>query len=263
MISLKKYKLYLLDMDGTIYLGNNLFPQTPPFLDFVKENGASYMFLTNNSSSSADKYVKRLHSMGLDFIKKEDFLTSTHATIEYLKENYAGKKFYAFGTCSFVTELEESGIKLTTELEDDIDAIVMGFDTELTFKKLDDVCQLLVRGVDYIATHPDYVCPTSYGFVPDCGAVTEMLYMATGRRPHVIGKPQPAMIELALKQKGLEKSDAMFIGDRLYTDIACGCNAGIDTAFVLSGEGTLEDLEKSEAKPTYVLKDIGECIVKD
>ncbi len=259
---MKKYKLYLLDMDGTIYLGNSLFPETPPFLDFVRESGAHFMFLTNNSSSSAEKYVKRLHSMGLDFIKTEDFLTSTHATIEYLKQNYDGKKFYAFGTASFVSELKEAGINLTTELCDDIDAIVMGFDTELTFKKLDDACRLLMRGVDYIATHPDYVCPTEYGSVPDCGAVTEMLYMATGRRPHVIGKPQPEMINLALKQHGLEKDEAMFIGDRLYTDIACGCNAGIDTAFVLSGEGTLEDLEKSEAKPTYVLKNIGECIVK-
>ncbi len=259
---MKKYKLYLLDMDGTIYLGNNLFPETPPFLDFVKSIGADFMFLTNNSSSSAQKYVKRLHGMGLDFIKEEDFLTSTHATVDFLHREYEGKKLYAFGTESFVSELRANGINCVTDIEEGIDALVMGFDTELTFKKLEDACKLLVTGIDYIATHPDYVCPTAYGSVPDCGAVTEMLYMATGRRPIVIGKPQPAMIELALKQRGLTTADAMFIGDRLYTDIACGCNAGIDTAFVLSGEGTLEDLAKSEAKPTYVLKNIGECIVE-
>ena len=259
---MKKYKLYLLDMDGTIYLGNNLFPQTPPFLKFVRDSGGDFMFLTNNSSSSADKYVNRLHSMGLDYIKKSDFLTSTHATVDFLHENYSGKKLYALGTNSFVSELKDNNINVVTDIEEGIDALVMGFDTELTFKKLEDACKLLVTGIDYIATHPDYVCPTTYGSVPDCGAVTEMLYMATGRRPIVIGKPQPAMIELALKQRGLKKEDAIFVGDRLYTDIACGCNAGIDTAFVLSGEGTLEDLEKSPAKPTYVLNDIGECIIK-
>lgn len=258
---MKKYKLYLLDLDGTIYLGNNLFPSTPAFLKFVRESGNDFMFLTNNSSSSSEKYVKRLHSMGLDYIKTEDFLTSTHATIDFLSENYGGKKVYALGTKSFVAELRCANINVVTEIEDGIDALVMGFDTELTFKKLEDACKLLVTGIDYIATHPDFVCPTAYGSVPDCGAVTEMLYMATGRRPIIIGKPQPKMIELALKQRGIEKKDAIFIGDRLYTDIACGVNAGIDTAFVLSGEGTLAHLEKSEAKPTYVVKNIGECIV--
>ena len=259
---MKKYKLYLLDMDGTIYLGPNLFPQTPPFLQFVKDIGAKYMFLTNNSAYSTDRYVKRLHGLGLDFVKEEDFLTSTNATVLYLQENYAGKKLYALGTESFKEQLRDGGINIVDSIEDGIDALVMGFDTELTFKKLEDACKLLPTGIDYIATHPDYVCPTEYGSVPDCGAVTEMLYMATGRRPVVIGKPEPTMIELALKAQGLEKGDAIFVGDRLYTDIASGCNAGIDTAFVLSGEGTLEDLEKSPAKPTYVLDHIGQCIVE-
>lgn len=259
---MKKYKLYLLDMDGTIYLGPNLFPETPPFLEFVKSIGAKYMFLTNNSAYSTDRYVKRLHGLGLDFVTEEDFLTSTNATVLYLKENYDGKKLYALGTESFKEQLRDGGINIVDSLEEGIDALVMGFDTELTFKKLEDACKLLPTGIDYIATHPDYVCPTEYGSVPDCGAVTEMLYMATGRRPVVIGKPQPTMIELALKAQGLNKEDAIFVGDRLYTDIASGCNAGIDTAFVLSGEGTLEDLEKSEAKPTYVLDNIGQCIVE-
>lgn len=259
---MKKYKLYLLDMDGTIYLGNNLFPQTLPFLSFVNDIGAEYMFLTNNSSKSTDKYVERLHGLGITEVTERNFLTSTYATVLYLKENYDGKKLYALGTESFKEELRAGGINIVDRLEEGIDALVMGFDTELSFKKLEDACKLLPTGVDYIATHPDFVCPTEYGSVPDCGAVTEMLYMATGRRPVVIGKPQPTMIELALKERGLKKEDAIFVGDRLYTDIASGCNAGIDTAFVLSGEGTLEDLKTSPAKPTYVLENIGECIIK-
>lgn len=258
---MKKYKLYLLDMDGTIYLGNNLFPQTLPFLNFVRNIGAEYMFLTNNSSSGTDKYIRRLNGLGIDGVTPSEFLTSTYATMLYLKENYPNKKLYALGTESFKAELRAGGINIVDDIEDGIDALVMGFDTELTFKKLEDACKLLPTGIDYIATHPDFVCPTEYGSVPDCGAVTEMLYMATGRRPIVIGKPQPTMIELALKERGLEKGDAIFIGDRLYTDIASGCNAGIDTAFVLSGEGTLEDLKTSDAKPTYVLDNIGGCII--
>ena len=259
---MKNYQLYLLDMDGTIYLGNNLFPETLPFLSFVKSSGAEFMFLTNNSSRSADKYVKRLQSMGPPGGTTREMLTSTYATVLYLRENYDGKKLYALGTESFKEELRQGGINIVDEIEDGIEALVMGFDTELTFKKLEDASRLLPTGIDYIATHPDFVCPTEYGSVPDCGAVTEMLYMSTGRRPVVIGKPQPTMIELALKERGLKKEDAIFIGDRLYTDIASGCNAGIDTAFVLSGEGTMEDLEKSPAKPTYVLENIGGCIVE-
>lgn len=259
---MKKYKLYLLDMDGTIYLGPKLFPETVPFLRFVKSIGADYMFLTNNSSRSADKYVERLHGFGLNEVTTRNMLTSTYATVLYLRENYGGKKLYALGTESFKDELRAGGINITDEMEDGISALVMGFDTELTFKKLEDASRLLPTGIDYIATHPDYVCPTEFGSVPDCGAVTEMLYMSTGRRPKVIGKPQPLMIELALKVRGLKKEDAIFIGDRLYTDIACGCNAGIDTAFVLSGEGKREDIAASPAKPTYVLDNIGGCITE-
>ena len=132
----------------------------------------------------------------------------------------------------------------------------MGFDTELTFQKLEDACILLNRGVDYIATNPDWVCPTWYGSVPDCGSVSQMLCNATGRMPRFIGKPEPAMALLAIEKAGYSKEDAVLIGDRLYTDIACGVNAGISTIFVLSGEGTMEDLEKNEAKPEFIYDNI-------
>ncbi|MDE6588736.1 MAG: HAD hydrolase-like protein, partial [Oscillospiraceae bacterium] len=141
-------------------------------------------------------------------------------------------------------------------LEDGVDCLLAGFDTELTFRKLEDACILLNRGVDFIATNPDWVCPTWYGSVPDCGSVCEMLRRATGRSPRVIGKPQPAMARLALERTGFAPDAALMVGDRLYTDIASGVNAGIDTAFVLSGEGTREDLADSEVRPTWVFDDI-------
>jgi len=258
MKNLKNKKLFLLDMDGTIYLDTELFDGTIDFLEYVKSIGGRYMFVTNNSSKSVDKYIEKLASLGITSTK-EDFLTSTNATITHLKKvNH--KKIYAFGTESFRKQLTDAKLPITTNLEDDIDCLCMGFDTELTFQKLEDACILLGRGVDYIATNPDWVCPTWYGFVPDCGSVSEMLYNATKRRPQFIGKPQPAMVELAIEETGYSKDEAIVIGDRLYTDIACGVNAGISSAFVLSGEGTLEDLEKSDVKPEFVFKNIREML---
>lgn len=256
MESLKQKKLFLLDMDGTIYIDTQLFDGTIEFLEYIRQIGGRYMFVTNNSSKSVDKYIEKLASLGIE-ATADDFLTSTNATIAHLKrKNY--KKIYAFGTQSFRTQLEDAQLPVTTVLEDDIDCLCMGFDTELTFKKLEDACILLGRGVDYVATNPDWVCPTWYGYVPDCGSVSSMLYNATKRKPLFIGKPQPAMVELALEKTGFKKEEAIVIGDRLYTDIACGVNAGISSAFVLSGEGTLEDIETSEAKPQFVFNNIKE-----
>ncbi len=254
MSNLKDKKLFLLDMDGTIYLDNDLFDGTLDFLEYVKKSGGRYMFLTNNSSKSVDKYIEKLASLGIT-AEAEDFFTSTNATVLDLKKQ-SYKKIYAFGTTSFKEQLKEGGLPITDKLEDDIDCLCMGFDTELTFQKLEDACILLNRGVDYIATNPDWVCPTWYGSVPDCGSVSQMLFNATGRMPRFIGKPEPAMALLAIEKAGFSKEDAVLIGDRLYTDIACGVNAGISTIFVLSGEGTMEDLQKNEAKPEFIYENI-------
>ena len=254
MGNLKDKKLFLLDMDGTIYLDNDLFDGTIDFLEHIKSIGGRYIFMTNNSSKSVDKYIEKLASLGIQ-ATADDFLTSTNATVLYLAEkNY--KKIYALGTTSFKEQLSEAGFNITDKLEDDIDCLCMGFDTELTFQKLEDACILLGRGVDYIATNPDWVCPTWYGYVPDCGSVSEMLYNATKRRPKFIGKPQPDMALLAMEKTGYSKEETVVIGDRLYTDIACGVNAGISSIFVLSGEGTMEDYEKSDVKPEFVYENI-------
>lgn len=254
MSNLKEKKLFLLDMDGTIYLDDDLFDGTLDFLDYVKRIGGRYLFLTNNSSKGIDKYVEKLARLGIES-NADDFLTSTEATIAYLRtKNH--KKIYAFGTQSFKKQLSDAGFPITDKLEEGIDCLCLSNDWELTFKKLEDACIILRDDVDYIATNPDWVCPTWYGSVPDCGSVCEMLYRATNRRPLVIGKPQPEMAFLAMKATGFTPEQTIMIGDRLYTDIASGVNAGIDTAFVLSGEGTREDLKTSEVSPTWVFEDI-------
>ena len=255
MANLENKRLFLLDMDGTIYLDEKLFPGTKPFLQAIREAGGRYQFLTNNSSKSVDEYIAKLGRMGIKAVR-EDFLTSLDALIADLRSRPAFQKCYAFGTASFRARLLEAGVPVTDMLEDGIDCLLIGFDTELTFQKLEDACILLNRGVEFIATNPDWVCPRWYGSVPDCGSVCEMLRRATGRKPRVIGKPQPAMALLALERTGFSPYEALMVGDRLYTDITCGTNAGLDTAFVLSGEGTLEDLASSEVKPTWVFDDI-------
>ena len=255
-MSLKNKRFFLLDMDGTIYLDNDLFEGTLDFLDYVKSTGGKYLFVTNNSSKSTDAYVAKLARIGIE-ASEDDFLTSTDATSIYINSNYSGKKFYVFGTRSFESQLNDEGIVTTTEIEDDIFGIVMGNDTELTFKKLDDVCRLLTeRSLVYIATNPDWLCPTSYGYVPDCGSVAEMIRRATGKSPIFIGKPKPEMLLLAMNKYGYSKEETLMVGDRVYTDIASGYNAGVDTVLVLSGEGTVADAENSETKPTYIMNSI-------
>ena len=257
MKALNEKKFFLLDMDGTIYLDNDLFDGTLDFLHRVKEKGGRYLFVTNNSSKGSDAYVKKLAKLGIE-ATEDDFLTSTDATILYLQNKFSGRKFYSMGTESFTSQLRDAGIDVTTELSDDIFGLIISNDTELTFKKLDDACILLGRGVEYIATNPDWVCPTWYGYVPDCGSFAQMLKRATGRVPTFIGKPKPEMLLLAMEKFGYTKDETVMVGDRVYTDIASGYNAGVDTVFVLSGEGTREDAESSDTKPTYILENIRE-----
>ena len=254
--SLGSKRLFLLDMDGTIYLDEQLFDGTLDFLNYVNQIGGKYLFLTNNSSRSVDAYVEKMARLGIK-TGREDFLTSVDALILYLRENGFEKKLlYAFGTATFRKQLADADFSVTDRRSDDVEALICGFDTELTFQKLEDACILLNRGVEFVAANPDWVCPTWYGYVPDCGSVCEMLFRATGRRPVFIGKPKPEMALLAMKQYGFSPEETLMIGDRIYTDIACGVNAGIDTVLVLSGESTLEDIVPSPEKPTFVFENI-------
>jgi len=259
MTPISDIRLFLFDMDGTLYLGNRLYDFTPALLDTIKEHGGRYLFMTNNSSKSVEDYIKKLQTLGIDAVY-DDFITSSQATALYLKEHYAGKTLYVCGTRSLIAELEKEGFAVTTELSK-VDVIVMGFDTELTFKKLEDVCKLLLsRDLPYIATNPDYVCPTEYGSVPDCGSVCDMIFNATKKRPFVIGKPSPMMPTIAMQMTGFSKEQTAVIGDRIYTDIKSGLAAGVTSILVLSGETTKEILDASPEKPDLVLDNAGQLI---
>ena len=256
---LKSKKLFLLDMDGTIYNDNTLFEGSKDFIEEANRRGKA-VFLTNNSSKSSRAYVEKLGKMGIS-ATREDIFSSVDATIIMLKERYPDKLVYVQGTRSFIEELREKGIRVTEEVEDGIDLVLTGFDTELNFEKLNRTCEILSkRDLPYYATNQDLVCPVSYGFVPDNGSVAIMIKNATGKMPVNIGKPEKTMIELACQKFGYEKKDAVIIGDRLYTDIASGLNAGVDAICVLSGEATLEDLKTTEFTPDYVFENIAKVL---
>ena len=257
---LRKMKLFLFDMDGTLYLGNRLYPFTLELLRTIRETGGKYLFITNNSSKSVNDYVKKLAGLGIEACR-EDFMTSSQATAYYLHNHHEGKKLYVCGTESLKEELRTEGFTVTTDL-DEVDCVVMGFDTELTFRKLHDVSFLLLTrpGIPYIATNPDLVCPTEFGSVPDCGSVCIGIKNATGRDPIVIGKPAALMVELAMEKMGIGKEETCVVGDRIYTDVKSGLNAGVTGMLVMSGETTPEILAASEEKPHLVLRDAGEIL---
>ena len=259
MDRIKGIQLYLFDMDGTLYLGDRLYDFTVELLKTIKAAGGRYMFMTNNSSKSVSAYIEKLAKLGIA-ATYEEFITSSQATAWYLKKHHPGKTLYVCGTRSLKEELAGQGFAITEDVEK-TECIVMGFDTELTFKKLHDVSFMLAtRELPYIATNPDYVCPTEFGSVPDCGSVCDMIFNATGKRPVVIGKPEPLMPQLAMEHTGCTPEQTAVIGDRIYTDIKSGLAAGALSILVMSGETTYEILENSPEKPHLVMESAAEIL---
>jgi len=258
--TIENMKLYLFDMDGTLYLGSRLYDFTIELLQQIRRTGGKYLFITNNSSKSVVDYVKKLEKFGIP-ATREDFMTSSQATAYYLHKHHEGQRLYVCGTESLKEELRSEGFTVTTNI-DEVDCIVMGFDTELTFQKLHDVSYLLLTRPDlpYIATNPDLVCPTEFGSVPDCGSVCGMIFNATGKKPIVIGKPSPLMPELAMDKLGVSKEQTCVVGDRIYTDVKSGLNAGCVGILVMSGETTYEILAQSPDKPHLVLESAQEIL---
>lgn len=250
-------KLFLLDQDGTLYKGSRLFPETPLFLQHIKESGADYLFVTNNSSKTSSEYVQKLAKLGIS-ADVSAFYTSADATIDFLKIHHPGEHVYLVGTKSLVTEFRDKGISLS----DDpalVKVAVLSYDTELDYEKLTKLTALLRNpDVTYLATNPDLVCPTEDGYLPDCGSFALLISNATGRSPLYLGKPRALFTETILTRFNLTQDDVVIVGDRLYTDIALGVNSGIDTILVLSGEAKAEDVPTSHVKPTFVVNSVAD-----
>lgn len=251
---LRKIKCFLVDMDGTIYLGNHLLPGAKDWLDLILAKGLDYYILTNNSSRSRVEYTQKLRNLGLN-VPEDKIFTSGEATALYLKKSIPDASLYVVGTPPLIKEFMWHGFTIT---ENDPDVVVLGFDTTLTYEKIWKLSDFLVAGKPYIATHPDINCPLEDGFKPDIGAMIEMMATSTGRRPDVIvGKPNAPIVNALADKTGLPLEAHCMVGDRLYTDIALG-KWGITTALVLSGETKHDDLLDSPFKPDFVVSDIAE-----
>lgn len=252
---LKQKKLFLFDMDGTIYTENVLFDGTLQLLDVIEKMGGKYVFITNNSSLSVNSYIDKLSTLGIQ-TDYDHFFTSTQAAIWMLKRDLPQEKIYCQGTEAMLNELVSAGIKVTSDVEDDITAVLIGFDTELTSEKLRRSCQILGRNIPYYATNPDLRCPVLFGYIPDCGSICQMLEHCTGKRPTYIGKPAPTMVNLVCDKFRMSKEETVVIGDRLYTDIALGMNAQVTSICVLTGEASLQSIQNGNISPTFVLNSV-------
>ena len=248
---LSAVKCFMLDMDGTFYLGNRLLEGSLDFLKALERTGRKAMFVTNNSSKSADVYVQKLKRMGVE----EPFLnvlTSGQAAGRYCLREFAGKRAFLLGNDMLKGELERMGVAIDNE---NPDYALIGYDTTLDYEKMTRVCDLVRAGLPYVATHPDFNCPTETGFAPDIGAIIAFIEASAGRRPDVIlGKPYAGIVEEALKLTGLTKQELAMVGDRLYTDIATGLNFGILSILVLTGEASEADVAATGVQPDLIFE---------
>lgn len=253
--TLKQCELFVLDMDGTLYLGDEVFPGAVEFIRGLADSGRRYLYLTNNSSRAGEDYVNRLRTLGFP-CEPEDVLTSGMAAGLYLRVNHPGKRVFLVGTEAFRRELLGYGVHLT---DTDAEVVVAGFDTELVYEKLNKAVRFLRRGAAFLAANPDWVCPMPAGEVlPDCGSICALLTAASGKEPLYLGKPNRRIIDLASELTGVPNHRICCVGDRLYTDIAAAQNAGAVSVCVLSGETTREMLDAAERKPDYVFRDVAE-----
>ena len=255
----RKIKHVALDMDGTIYMGSNLFPFTHDFLKLLRDNGIGYSFLTNNPTRSIKDYLAKLQKMGVE-ASEENMYTTAVATIDYLKANMPeARRLFVVGTPSMKAEFERAGFELTRPSADDMpDALVVAFDTTLEYERLCHASWLAAEGLPYIATNPDRVCPTNLSTIlVDCGSLCACIEHATGRTPDiVIGKPNPDMLSGIRFRHGLQPDEIAMCGDRIYTDVAMANNAGALGVLVLSGETTLDTALNSDPQPPITAKNI-------
>ncbi len=253
---LSRVRHVVLDMDGTLYSGSRLFEVTLPFLGTLGALGIGRTFLTNNTSRSRADYVAKLNKLGIP-ATGDDIYTAADSTIAYLREQLPGvRRIALLGTPSLCEQFEEEGFQVDWDMPQ---AVVAGFDTTLNYERLCRTAWWISQGLPYLATHPDYVCPTNEPTVlVDCGSICACLKAATGREPVVLGKPDPAILRALAGRRGVEVSAMAMVGDRLYTDMALAKCAGALAVLVLSGEATADDAARSELPPDLVMKDVGE-----
>ena len=252
--TIARIRCFVLDMDGTVYLGSRLLPGALEFIEYLRKTRRDFLFVTNNSSRHAEYYASKLRKLGID-CDAANILTSGEATAFYINTLKQGARIFLLGTPELEEEFRGQGFTLTADAPD---FVVLGFDKTLTYGKLVTACAWIRQGIPFIATHPDLNCPTESGYIPDCGAMAALITASTGIQPKVIGKPHREIIDMILRKKAYSTEQLAIVGDRLYTDMATGFNARICTVLVLSGETKPEDLRTAPMQPEYVCRDLAE-----
>ena len=286
--ALAQKKLFLFDIDGTIAVGDTLYDGSRELLAYIESIGGKAYYITNNSTMSGADYVEKFRrTFGLE-TTEDQFITSGYMTLRFLLENYlptnlhaqtdssfsdstnaenidAGNsatenqpnKIFAVGTKSFLTELRKNGLNITEQCEDGIACVVVAYDSELTYQKLVEASKvLLTTDVPFYGTNPDLRCPIDFGFIPDCGAICDMLTATTERKPIYLGKPNRSVVDLCRERSGFSREETLVVGDRLYTDIACGINGEVDTCVLFTGEAKPEDMKDTKFPATYEFENV-------
>jgi len=252
-IPFAEVKAFVLDMDGTVFLGDHLLPGAKQFTDYLKSSKIPYVFLTNNSSKHRGLYAQKLNQLGLE-VEESQIFTSGEATIHFIQQKFPDiLQIALYGTPALQEEFKGYGFTLTTTQPQ---AIVLGFDTTLTYDKLWQLCDQVRSGLPYFATHPDVNCPLENGVMPDIGAMIAFVAASTGRNPdYIIGKPNPPVVNALVRRLDLPAHQICMVGDRLYTDIALG-KSGLRTVLVLSGETKEGDIPLSPYQPDLVVENL-------
>lgn len=257
---LKDKKLYIFDMDGTIYLGGIVFDFAVKFIERLRQNGKKILFFTNNASHTSEFYLNKLERLGFD-PSADEIMTSGDVTAEFLLRHRQGKSVYLVGTDELVRNYKDRGINIISGDKANADIVITSFDTSLTYKKLDDACRYVRGGAEYLSTHPDFNCPTENGFIPDSGAIAAFVTASTGVTPTYFGKPYKETLEMISEATGFDKDEMCIFGDRLYTDIALGKKHGVTSILVLTGETTEDDVKAASAsdQPDFVFPSLKEA----
>lgn len=256
---LSEKKLYVFDMDGTIYLGKIVFDYAIRFIEHLRKSGRRVLFFTNNASHSTEFYVDKLTRLGFS-PTPDEIMSSADVTVAYLKTHYPDRSVYLVGTTQLCDHFRSAGIPLLNGTEEKADIVVSSFDTELTYEKSDNACRFIRNGATYLCTHPDFNCPTDTGFMPDSGAIAALITASTGVTPRYLGKPYAEVVEMIEQVTGISRDDTCIFGDRLYTDIALGAKNGVTSVLVLTGEGTMADVEAlpPSDRPAFIFPSLDE-----
>lgn len=259
--TLKQKKLFLFDIDGTLAVGDTLYEGSRELLEYIGRIGGKSYFITNNSTKSGADYVEKFRRAFALEATEDQFITSGYMTLRFLLENYPSQKIFLLGTASLADELRKNGLQVTDRCEQDIGCVVAAYDSELTYGKLTEACKaLLTTDAPFYGTNPDLRCPVDFGFIPDCGSICGMLTAVTGKNPAYLGKPSRAIVDLCLERSGFTAEETLVVGDRLYTDIACGINGGVDTCVLFTGEAKPADMEDTRYPADYAFDDVKELL---